>query len=477
MKNILLIKPNSTGDKKDNYIVFPIGIGYIAAVLKQHSYNVSVIDLTIEDVDYDELKQRILDLKPDIIGLTAISHSYRQVKSLALYLRSFLSCPIILGGHLSTYSYKIVLEKTAVDICVLGEGERTIVDLLANLDNLRAVNGIAFKENGAVVLNQPRALIQNLDEIPIPAYELFNIDAYTPLTDVYLPKQKGLFRKMSLEAGRGCPFSCHFCSRTFKTVRKRSVQSLLKEMVFLNETYGIDTFWFQDELLFSTKRFMSEFCEEVKKAGFFWYGNARIDSVDEEVILKAKQSNCLEIAYGVESGSKTILKNMNKKISPEQIERILTATIKAGLHMDMGLILGYPGETADTIQETVDMFKRIGYPGLKFRYITPYPGSQLYDISLAKGLIKDEEEYMLSLSDGSGPYRLRINFTDFPDERMREIVKETRDRVFRNYCIYLLKHPSKLITRVCKKSVMNPLFVIYNRMKRSTNYDKVGKKK
>jgi len=477
MKKILLIRPNSTGDKRDTYITFPLGIGYVAAILKREGYEVSVMDLTLIDVDYQDLKKKIVSMNPDIIGISALSYSYSQVKYLSKYLKKIIPSKIILGGHLAYYNYEIVLNRTSVDICVIGEGELTIVDLIKNMNNIDSVKGIAYKEKNHVIVNKPRELIENLDIIPFPAYELFDLDKYIKLDDVYLPKmsKNEIHKKMSLEAGRGCPFDCNFCSRTFRSVRKRSIKSIVSEMEFLKERYGVDVFWYQDELLFSNKRYMIEFCKEMKSHNFYWYGNARIDSVDEEIILKAKQSNCLEIAYGVESGSSKILKNMNKKITPEKIEKILSFTIKSKLHMDMGLIIGYPGENDQTIQETVDMFKRIGYPGLKFRYITPYPGSRLYDTCIEEGRIKDEEQYLISLGDGMGPYKFRINFTEYPDDKLRILLKETSNKVFRNYINYLLRHPIKLLGRIFKKDVMNPIYVLYNRSKRATNYDKAIK--
>lgn len=480
IENVLLIRPNSTKDMKDPYIVFPLGIGYIAAVLKKEGYSVSIIDLTMENVDYESLSRRIRAIDPHVIGVTALSYSYAQIKKMSSFLKSVTPVSIILGGHLSTYNYDIVLSKTDIDICVLGEGERTIVDLLRNMDDLKRVNGIAYKFSEDVQKNPPRELIADLDTLPFPAYELFDIDKYTPFDDVYMSKRhisKGVkHKKMSLEAGRGCPFKCHFCSKTFDRIRKRSTDSVIEEIEFLQASYGIDTFWFQDELLFSDKKYMFEFCDRIKDLKIGWYGNARIDSVDKEMIKRIKESKCLEVAYGVESGSPKILKNMNKKIIPEEIVDILTYSLKIDMPIDMGLILGYIGEDESTVSETLSMLGRIGYPGLRFRYITPYPGSPLYNMCKEKGIIRNEEEYLISLGDGTGPYRSRVNLSDFSDERLAVLLKETIDKSFRKYIMYLIKHPLKLFARIFQKDVMNPVYVIYNRFKRATNYDKARKK-
>jgi len=475
-KTVLLMRPNGTEDKKDTYITFPLGLGYIAAILKNDDYDVHVIDLTLEDVNYESLADRINHINPDVIGISALSHLYPQVKKLASFLNKHTKSEIILGGHLAHHSYTPILENTTVDVCVVGEGELTIVNLLENMDNLKSVKGIAYKDNGEVILNTPRELVSDLDSIPFPAYEYFNIEEYSSFDDVYLSKKhvrKGKVHKvMSIEAGRGCPFNCHFCSKMFSKVRKRSVDSIIKEIKFLYDTYDIDTIWFQDELLFSNKKYMFEFCDKIKDLDIGWYGNARIDSVDRELIQKATDNKCLLVAYGVETGSKTILKNMNKRTTPEKIIKTLRASIDIGLPLDMGLILGYPGETQDTVNETIDMLNAVGYPGLKFRYITPYPGSKLYNECIADGTINDEEKYLISLGDGSGPYKFRINFTDFTDTELRNLVSKTSKKVFKNYVLYLLKHPRKLFKYIFQKDVMNPLYIIYNKWKNATNYDK-----
>jgi radical SAM superfamily enzyme YgiQ (UPF0313 family) len=222
---------------------------------------------------------------------------------------------------------------------------------------------------------------------------------------------------------------------------------------------------------------MFDFCDKIKDWEIGWYGNARINTVDKETIKKAKESKCLEIAYGVESGSPTILKNMNKKITTNQIIDVLSYTISIGLPFDMGLIIGYPGENRITISETINMFKKIGYPALKFRYITPYPGSKLYNMCIDNKLIVDEEKYLISLSDGTGPYRFRINFTEFSDEELAVLIKETTHKIFNNYLKYLLKNPKKMFCRMFLKDITNPLYVWYNRAMRPTNYDKARKVK
>ena len=483
LKNILLIRPNCTNDKKDTYITFPLGLGYIASVLDKNGYNVKIMDLTIDDFHWFDFQDEVEKFKPDVIGITALSSAYKQVKKLSYHIRDkFNDIPQILGGHLATHSYDTVLKNTCIDVCVIGEGELTITDLMKNLDSLNKVNGIAYKILGdgcKVILNEPRELIKDLSKIPYPAYDKFDLDKYTELTDVYMSKKhlgkNKQHKVIAMEAGRGCPFSCNFCSKMFKKVRKRRVRDLVNEMTLLYYVWDIDTFWFQDELLFSDKEYMKEFCEAIKDLDIAWYGNSRVDSIDKEIIQLAFDNKCLSIAYGVETGSRQILKNMNKKITPEKIIKTLKDSLDVGITINMGLIVGYPGENKSTIQETVDVLNEVGYPGLKFRYVTPYPGSKLYNDCLHDGLIKNEDEYLTSLGDGTGTYRFRINMTEMSDEELTNILRYTSDKVLSNYIKYLFKHPMLLFKRIFQKDVMNPLYIYYNRIFNPTNYDKALK--
>lgn len=482
-ERILLIRANHTQDKKDGYTTFPSGLAYIAAALIKRGYKVYVIDLTLEDVDYGDFSNRIKKFNPHIIGISALSYEYYQVKKLSAYLKTVIPCKIILGGHLASFNYDLILKRTNVDICVLGEGELTIVDLLENLSSLEKVKGVAYRDEGKVIVNGPRELIRDLDTVSFPAYELFDINKYSEflMRDIYMPhrylSKKSTHRKMTLVGGRGCPFSCDFCSKMFTTIRRRNIDNIIEEIKYLKGRYAIDIFGFQDELLFLNKNYIYEFCQKIKALEVNWYGDARIDIVDRDMLEMFTKSGCLTISFGVESGSEKILKNMNKKITPAQIEKTIKNTLEVNLTPGMGLILGYPGEDINTVQETIDLFKRIGYPGIRFRYITPYPGSPLYHRCIKNGAIKNEEEYLESLGDGSGPYRFRFNFTNFTDKELENLLPTTVEKIIRNYIIHLLRHPKYLFRYLFQKDFMNPVYYYYNRWFHPTNYDKATKKR
>ena len=265
MDNILLLRPNHTEDKKDTYISLPLGLGYIGSSLLKEGYNVLIIDLALENVNYNNLTERIKKFNPKVIGISALSFQYIHVKKLVNYLKSITTCKIILGGFLATYNYNIVLEKILIDICILGEGELTIIKLLKNLDNLSNVSGIAYKENNQIIATSSNELIKDLDSIPFPAYHLFDIDKYSifSMSDMYIPhtylKKKKIHKQLTLIGTRGCPFACNFCSKMNYIYRPRSLKSVIEEIKYLKNTYDIDIFGFHDELLFSNFKQIQDF--------------------------------------------------------------------------------------------------------------------------------------------------------------------------------------------------------------------------
>ncbi|MBF0186654.1 MAG: B12-binding domain-containing radical SAM protein [Magnetococcales bacterium] len=481
---VLLIRPNHSNGKKNPYGTFPLGLAYIAAVLRESGHEVQIMDLSKENVDMESVAQSIERFNPDMFGLTAISFEYVFVKKLASWLKEKYAKPIILGGQLASHSPTLVVENSDVDICVIGEGELTIVDLLNNMDKLGQVKGIVYRDGEVTRSTSPRELIQDLDSVPFPAYDLVDMDEYSEFlkTDIYmspkyLPKlPKGQeHRVMAVMSGRGCPFVCGYCTQMFESIRKRSIENVMEEMTLLKEKYGITIINFVDELFFFSKKYTREFCEKVAPMKMGWYGNARIDTVDKELLTLISKSGCLTIGYGVETASAEILKRMHKKITPKRIERTMRETLEVGLPTSIGLILGYPGETRETVQETIDMLKRVGFPGTKFHYVTPYPGSPLYNECVANGTISDELSYLESLGDGTGPYKFRFNFTDMSDQELSDLLHESSRKVMRNYLWYLVTHPKYLFRYLRYKDFMNPVYYYYSQWRRPTNYSRAAK--
>jgi len=450
--------------------IFPYGLAHVASSLLSNGYEVEVFDIYANRWNRNEVLKKIKDFDCDVVGITAMSTQYSYVKWLAKELAKHTHATMILGGLLATYSHEIVLNHTKISVCILGEGELTIVDLLKNMERLDQVAGIAYKQNGRIVQNQPREYIDDLDSLPRPAYHLFPMDIYTktkfyihdPSTKIF--KRRSTFKTMGVLTGRGCPYNCNFCSKSFKSLRLKSVNSIIKEIKYLREEYGIEGVHFIDELLVINKTRAYELVEQLSLLNLNWDGQARVNTVDYNLLREMKNAGCVAIGFGIESGSNKILKNMNKCITVEQSEQAIKDAQKAGLHIKVQLVLGYPGENRDTITETVEFFNKIKHPGRKFSLVLPLPGSSLYDEALRRNLIKDEEKYLTQIYDGygSGRYPVVINFTGLTTEEIYRLKTDAEKTMEKNYRKYLMKSPLNYASYLYSRT-MNFVYIFIRR--------------
>ena len=447
MTKILLVHPpfGTGNDKRPPDIFdphFPWGLGYISGVLKKENYAIKVFDIYVHQWNKAEAIENLQHEEYDIVLITAMATQYSYVKWLSEELKKKnKDCVVIIGGQLATFSYDIVLRNTMVDFCVLGEGEITVVDLLKNIGRPGSVKGIAMRDGDGILKTEPRELIENIDDMPSPAYELFRMDIYRTNKLYIHHKSAALYKDqkrphvMAMITGRGCPFRCNFCSRTFRNIRIRSVDSIVEEIDFFIKEYGIGGINFVDELLFLRQDTIDRLAEELGKRGILWNGQARVDTINLDRLEFYKKNGLVSIGFGVESGSDFMLKTMNKGITREKIEKAIRRTLEAGLHLKMTLIFGYPGETRETLEETIEMFKGLGHPGRRFCIFTPLPGSHVYEVAKQQGLITDEDKYLDSICEGY--WRKSVNMTGFKDDEFDKIRIETERKMMENYKDYL----------------------------------------
>lgn len=447
MDKILLVHPpfGSGNHKRPPDIFdphFPWGLGYISGVLKKEGYDFEVFDIYVHQWCKAEVVEKLNRLEYSCVCITAKATQYSYVKWLAHELKKRnVNCTIVLGGPLATYSYEVVLENCSVDICVIGPGEETIVDLMENSNNLKTVKGIAFKDSEGIFVTDMRNSAKSLDEIPSPVFDLFRMDIYTT-NKLYIHNKSmtlythdNIFPVMAMVTGRGCPLKCNFCSPSFRTFKIMSVESILGEVDFFVERYGVKGINFVDELLFLKKDMIAHMAEELGRRGILWNGQARIDTVDINRLEFYKKNGLVSIGYGIESGSEFLLKEMNKKITREKMETVLKKTLEVGLHIKVQLVFGYPGENYDTVNETIELFKKIGHPGRRFSILTPLPGSQIYELAKRRGFITNEDEYLSRIYEGF--WRTTINMTEFTDEEFERVRKESEIQMKENYKEYL----------------------------------------
>jgi radical SAM superfamily enzyme YgiQ (UPF0313 family) len=424
----------------------------------------SGINLWERELTVDQAMSAFDYSKYDVLGISAYSTQYKYLKEISLKLKSqYPDIPIICGGPGPTFSSKIILANTGVDICVISEGEGTIIDLLRNMDKLYNIAGISYKENNEVIYNAQRKYIQNLDTIPFPNRAIFNFrDVIERKISAY--KQEKRVRYLitaDIIAGRGCPYQCTFCSKTFSGIRLRSVVNIIEEAKQLKERFGINHLQFNDELVLVNKKRTLELCTGLKELQLQWSCQGRIDQVDEEILSTMKDSGCVAVGYGVESVSQSILDAMKKKIRVENIIPVIKLTREMGITPIIQYMYGYPGETDETIERTFQFFKELDIPFIG-QTTTPIPGSKLYDECVANGIIKDEENYLLNLDSGYNLAAGSINLTNFTDKELAQKQRRLQIRITHNYLkkrpLQYMSFASGIIARKAKR-LMNRAFI------------------
>lgn len=447
MKILLVQLPHEEAGESRPPNCFPLGLGYIATYLLDAGHEVEVFDIYAYQLSKEQVKSRIPKLNYDVVAISAMSTQYSYVKWLAAELkRVHPKKKIIVGGALAAFSSEIVLKHTKTDICVLGEGEHVIVELIDNLDSLKKVNGIYYINNKRVCKNKPCKPIKNLDSIPLPSWHLFDIEIY--INSPIFQDDYGL-RSMNIMTSRGCPYNCNYCSRQFKGVRLRSIDNVISEIKELKKRYGIQAIYFTEELTLITKERMKELCKKIKPLNLIWGCQGRVNIVDYEILSIMKDAGCTCVGYGIESGSQKVLNNMNKCATVKMAEKAIHETRRAGLRPGVQMIFGYPGETLDTIKETSEFCNRTHiHPEGGFSIITPLPGTQLYNYCLENGLIRDEEKFLEKLKSINN---VLINFTSFSNEDIVRLKKETERELLKNYIKWRRANPTVLLKEYTNK--------------------------
>jgi anaerobic magnesium-protoporphyrin IX monomethyl ester cyclase len=425
---------------------YPLGLGYLSAVLTKRGVAHTGIDLWGPGLTVEQALERVDFSAFDVIGVSAYSTQYSYLKPFTLGLKErYPNAPIVCGGAGATFSAETILTHTGVDICVISEGEITFPELLERLDTPSTVAGIAYREDGEVRRTQVRPAIRDLDGLPLPDRELFDFESVIGTANALraagdMPELREHPRRSAdIIAGRGCPYECTFCSKTFSGCRLRSVDGLMAEIEMLRNRYRIDHLMFNDELVVVNRKRTLALCERLKGLQMTWTCQGRINLVDREILAAMKEAGCIEIGYGVESISQSILDAMNKRMNADDVIPVIEMTREIGIKPIIQYMYGFPGESAETIAATVRFFDRIDHPFMGST-TTPIPGSPLYAEARARGIIGDEEEYLLRLDSGYNLQGSMVNMTDFSDEEFWARKRNLQIAVTHNY---LKRRPGK----------------------------------
>jgi radical SAM superfamily enzyme YgiQ (UPF0313 family)/tetratricopeptide (TPR) repeat protein len=432
---VLLIPPkNNYPDPRPSLDIFGQGFPYLAGALKEAGHEVIGVNLNHKWCQdsapltlANMLDKTLRENQPQLIGVGGLSADYSFVRDAVRNIRQINSnIPIVLGGGIVTYDPDFIFSNLRPDFAVRGEGEEALVALVNALERETdwcSIANIAYWENGNPIYSKTRDIQTKLEDLPWPDYTPFDFEEYFE----GLNQGDNIFaytrlhpRVMPISLGRSCPFHCTFCCHRYASpYRQRSVDHALEEMVYFYQKYHFNFLFVYDELFSLRKERIREFSVKIKKLrddlhmDFDWTCDLRVTQVDRDTLGVMKEAGCIFIGYGLESASPRVLKSMKKGITVPQMERAIRLTQEAGIGVQGNFILGDIAETPDTLQETLDFFHRwCSDSFVHLASLTPYPGSEVFQVCLDQGIIKDKQSYYDRVG---GIGKFMVNMTTMPD--------------------------------------------------------------
>jgi radical SAM superfamily enzyme YgiQ (UPF0313 family) len=359
----------------------PLGLAYLAAVLEKAGVEVRVLDLVVYPYSDALLIDQLEDFRPGLVGLTAVTMTVDHALAIVRAAKRIApEAMTVMGGPHVTFTARETLEVCPeLDVVVLGEGEQTIVALnraLAGKKDLASVRGIVYRVGSQVHFTPRRGFIRDLDRLPMPARHLLPLGRY-----------RALGMPISMTTSRGCPHACIFCvgrKMVGARVRFRSPALVVDELAYL-ASLGFHQINLADDLFTADRGRCMAVCDEILRRGLRiqWTSFARVDTVSEELLRRMQEAGCTAVSFGIESGNPRILKTIRKQITLEQVMAAVGMCARAGVTALASFILGLPGETPDTLHETLEFGKRLQEHGLiyGFHLLAPFPGTEVRERS------------------------------------------------------------------------------------------------
>jgi len=366
----------------------PLGLAYLASVARELGCDVRIVDPQAENIGLKYIRAEIERFYPDVVGVTATTPTiYDAYDVAAVAKKADPDAMVVIGGPHATFTASETLQECKhVDAVVRGEGEVTFRELLTKLmkndRDLRGVLGVTYRADGEVRENPPRPLIPNLDEVPIPAYDLLPMDKY----------RVGRTKFGVVMTSRGCPYNCIFCSSSLQFGRRwraHSVDRVLEELRILSEEYGRKEIEFLDDTFTLNERRVLEIAGRMVREGLnvSWSASSRVNTFSRKIGSAMRRAGAHTVYFGIESGSERTLEFIGKGITKEQSMAAARAAKESGLRALGSFVIGFPYETEKDIRETVEFSKKVGVDLAQFTIATPYPGTRLWDLAVRAGLL------------------------------------------------------------------------------------------
>ncbi|MDD5169594.1 MAG: radical SAM protein [Syntrophales bacterium] len=350
----------------------PLGITYVAAAFEAAGAEVLLLDYIVTRYTEEKLKNALESFKPDVVGTTSVTLNFPA--SAAILETAKRIRPDILtvmgGPHVSFDAGNTLSTYPKIDMVVMGEGERTIAELMAckfDRTALSSIRGIAYRDNCQIRFTEPREFIEDIDTLPLPARHLLPLSRY-----------QALGFPISMITSRGCPYQCIFCQgrrMVGSRIRQRSAVSVVNEIENIL-SYGISRINIADDLFVLDGKKVRDVCEEIQRRGlrFAWSAFARVNTVDRETLEIMRDTGCDAVSFGVESGNQEMLDRIKKKITLSQVQKAVALCREVGLVVHCSFIIGLPGETHQTLADSKAFAESLGnYYG--YHLLAPFPGT------------------------------------------------------------------------------------------------------
>ncbi len=452
---VLLFPPDTDKPYKDledaASILPPMGISYIAGLLREKGVVVRAIDGYAEGLSIDQTIDRILDENSPILGISMTSAVIFIGNEIAKRVKARNPNIVVLvgGPHISAVPQETMERMSNFDIGIIGEGELTCYELVEHLknnnyeiDNLDGIDGIIYRKNEKIVKTKSREYIKDLDILPFPAFDLL-----PELTKFYTLPGDNIKRlpAISLVTSRGCPKCCTFCDRsTFgRKFRSHSSQYIVRLIKYLVDRYGIKDIGFYDDNLMANPKKLREFCDLLicEKIDLTWSCEGSIDFAKEEDLRLMKSAGCWQIAWGIESGSQEMLDVYKKGVTVEKMKTVLITADKAGIDNRGFFMLGGFKESKKTIQETFKFIKETPLVNFHITYFTVYPGSEAARDAHKYGIYNDDWKLLNSFTPNFQPFTISREELDKYFKKAY-IVFYFRPRIVVYFLGKLLKEPA-----------------------------------
>lgn len=455
----LLSRERSTSDPNKQYWP-PLGLAYIAAVLRENGHAVQIIDrdlllrknnLDFEKADRDT-EELITKFDSNVVGFSATTPNVSDVNTFSMnFKRKFPDIKTVIGGPHCTGEPILTLEMCGgIDVVVRGEGEMTMLDIANNVD-MERIDGITYrKDDGTIVSNPDRQLIESIDSLPSPARDILDMQYYTRPSR-YISRNLSL-RTTHIFTARGCPYNCHYCAGPLigrRKVRYHSSQRVVTEIEYLINKYAVEAIYFAEDMFLSSKKRAMEMLTLFKDHGIHkkivWIAQISTKVAEPELLSLMKDAGCAQVEYGFESGSQRILDLMNKRTNVERNLVVAQMTKNNGLRFQGNFIVGYPGETEDDFNKTVSFIRKARPNTVSLNLFMPLPGTQIYKALKEKGELKHNW-------DDIGNIEMpQINYADMPPSRFEKLYLTSRLKVILPLNLY----------HFLKDNMHNPFRLIY----------------